>query len=149
SLGQRGEFREGQRLGEEALRLAVENGRHQIPLIAHGCLGQLYLAKGDWEAAIRVLEAGRAPGRGSDDRDWSEHMLADLGLAYGRTGRLGEGLAILEEALKAALQRRSLFLAPGRALRLSAVYLLAGRLDDARQHARQALDLARQTKARG
>jgi tetratricopeptide (TPR) repeat protein len=32
---------------------------------------------------------------------------------------------------------------------MSAVYLLAGRLDEARQHARQALDLARQEKARG
>jgi tetratricopeptide (TPR) repeat protein len=33
--------------------------------------------------------------------------------------------------------------------RLSTVYLLAGRLDEARRHARQALDLARKLKARG
>ena len=147
-LGRRGEFSEGQRLGEEALRLAVEDGRGTLPLIAHGSLGQLYLTKGDWEAAIRVLEAGRALGRASDDRDFSEIMAGDLGFAYGWTGRLAEGLALLEEALKAALQRRARLFESTHARKLSTVYLLAGRLDEARQHAYQALDLARQQKAR-
>jgi tetratricopeptide (TPR) repeat protein len=85
-LSERGEFREGQRLGEEAVRLAVEDGRAVLPQIAHGCLGDLYLTKGDWAAAIRVLEAGRALSRASDDRDWSEIISAYLGLAYGADG---------------------------------------------------------------
>jgi tetratricopeptide (TPR) repeat protein len=148
-LGERGEFREGQRLGEEALRLAVEDGRALLPLIAHGCLGEHYLTKGDWAAAIRVLEAGRALGRASDDRDWSEIIAANLGLAYGYTGRIAEGLALLEETLNSALQRRAHLFAFDFSRRLNTVYLLAGRLDEARQHAHQALDLARQQKARG
>jgi DNA-binding NtrC family response regulator/tetratricopeptide (TPR) repeat protein len=148
-LGERGEFREGQRLGEEALRLAAEDGRAMLPLLAHGSLMELCLTKGDWEAAIEVIEAGRPLSRTSDDRDWSEHMAAGLGLAYGWTGRFAEGLALLEETLNAALQRRAHRFALIRALRLSTVYLLAGRLDEARQHVHQALDLARQRKARG
>jgi tetratricopeptide (TPR) repeat protein len=95
-----------------------------------------------------VSEAGQAFGRASDDRDWSESMAVFLGLAYGRTGRLAEGLALLEEGLKAALERRARAFAPGRARMLSTVYLLAGRLDEARQHAHQALDRARQQKQR-
>src|SRR5262249_22904846 len=148
-LGERGEFREGQRLGEEALRLAVEDGRALLPLVAHGRLGMLYRNKGDWEAAIRVLEAGRALGRASDDRDWSEVIASELGHAYGRTGRLVEGLVLLEETFEAALQRRAHSSASFRAVILSTVYLLAGRLDEARQHVHQALNLARQQKARG
>ena len=35
-------------------------GRGQISIIAHGCLGHLYLAQGDLEHAIRVLEQGLA-----------------------------------------------------------------------------------------
>src|SRR5207244_9577088 len=44
-----GAFVEGRRHGEEALRLATLEGRGITPLIAHGCLGLLYLAQGDLE----------------------------------------------------------------------------------------------------
>jgi tetratricopeptide (TPR) repeat protein len=73
-----------------------------------------------------------------------------LGEAYALTGRLDEGLALLEEARRDDLRTGRLGSSYVIHLRqLSAVYLLAGRDDEAWQHACQALDLARQLKARG
>jgi hypothetical protein len=50
-----GAFAEGRRHGEEALRLATLEGRGQTSIVAHGCLGLLYLAQGDLEHAIGSL----------------------------------------------------------------------------------------------
>ena len=69
TLSALGAFAEGRRHGEEALRLATLEGRGATPIIAHGCLGDLYLAQGDLEHAIRVLEQGLALCRASGNRD--------------------------------------------------------------------------------
>ncbi len=147
-LASLGEFADGRSHGEEAVRLALVRQGPAL-IVAHGCLGHLYLAQGDLEAAIRVLEPGLALGRAVDERAWSPDNAGSLGEAYGRAGRLAEGLALLEEAFKDTFQRGALSQHLTLARRLSAVYLLAGRLDEARQYALQALDLARQQKARG
>ena len=149
ALASLGEFAEGSRHGQEALRLAMEDGRGSSPITAHGCLGILSVAKGDWEVAVRVLESGLALGRAADDRNWSQAIAGALGEAYGHVGRLTEGLALLEETLHAALHSRALTLQGLLLRQLSAAYLLAGRLDEAWQHACQALELARQLNACG
>ena len=59
-LSHLGAFAEGRRHGEEALRLATLEGRGVIPIVAHGCIGNLYLAKGDLEHAIRVFDQSLA-----------------------------------------------------------------------------------------
>jgi class 3 adenylate cyclase/tetratricopeptide (TPR) repeat protein len=143
-----GEFAEGRSHGEEAIRLAMVRQGPSL-VIAHGCLGILYLAQGDLEAAIRVLEPGLALCRAADDRVWSNNIAGTLGQAYAGVGRLAEGLELVEEAFRDALQRGARRVQVVLAGRLSAIYLIAGRLDEARQHALQALDLARQQKARG
>ena len=61
TLSELGAFAEGRRHGEEALRLATLAGRGATPIIAHGCLGYLYLAQGDLEHAIRVYGPGPGP----------------------------------------------------------------------------------------
>jgi tetratricopeptide (TPR) repeat protein len=140
-----GEFLEGRRYGEEALRLAGlgMEWRADAPIITRARLGSLYLAQGDMNAAIRVFEEGLALCRDRDQRASLGAIVGGLGEAYAHTGRLAEGLALLEEARRDNLRT-------GEHLRqLSAVYLLAGRVDEAWQHACQALDLARQLKARG
>ena len=77
-------------------------------------------------------------------------ILGGLGEEYAHTGRLAEGLALLEEARRDDLRAGALGRHYVSHLRqLSAVYLLAGRFDEAWQHACQALDLARQLKLRG
>src|SRR5262249_29135651 len=59
TLGMRGAFAEGRRHGEEALRRAMRDGRGETPIVAHSCLGELYLTQGDLAPAVRVFEQGR------------------------------------------------------------------------------------------
>ena len=81
-----GAFAEGWRHGEEALRLATLAGQRAAPVIAHGSLGLLYLAKGDLEHAIRVLEQGLALCRASGNRNWLRRIAPGLGYGYALPG---------------------------------------------------------------
>jgi predicted ATPase/class 3 adenylate cyclase len=143
TLSQLGQFPEGQGHGEEALRRATGEGGSE-PMNAYGCLGRLYLAQGDLVAAIRLLDQGMALCRAADNWNAGRPIAAALGYACALAGRLAEGRALLEEALResrrmGALQGQTLYVAW-----LSAVCLLEGRVDEAGQHAHQALALARQ-----
>jgi class 3 adenylate cyclase/tetratricopeptide (TPR) repeat protein len=148
-LSARGEFAEGARHGEEALRLAVADGRGATPVVAYGCLGLLYLNKGDLEAAVRVLSQGLARCRATGNRDWSRPIAAGLGYAQALAGRLAEGRVLLEEALKEGLHTGALQAQALHVAWLSEVCLRAGRRQEAWQHAHHALALARQQQARG
>jgi len=94
-LGELGEFEEGRRHGEEALRLAVEDEPGESPIVAHGALGLVYLAQGDLEAAVPVLERALALVRAVDTYSWRDLIAGALGVAYGRIGRFADGLALL------------------------------------------------------
>jgi class 3 adenylate cyclase/tetratricopeptide (TPR) repeat protein len=144
-----GAFAEGRRHGEEALRLATLEGRGDTPIIVHRCLGSLYLAQGDLESAIRVLESGLALSRASGDRNELRPIAEGLGYAYALQGRLAEGRVLLEEAISEGIRRSAPISRSRRVARLSEVCHLAGHGDEAWQHARQALDLAQQLKERG
>ena len=151
-LGILGEFAEGRRHGEEALRLAMmdEPWQRDAPIYARARLGCLYLAQGDLEAAIRVFEEGRALCRATGQKASLAAIVGGLGEAYAHTGRLAEGLALLEEVRRDDLRTGAVGGGSVTHLRqLSAVYLLAGRCDEAWQHACQALDLARAQKLCG
>jgi class 3 adenylate cyclase/tetratricopeptide (TPR) repeat protein len=149
TLGALGVFAEGRRHGEEALRLATLEGRRNTPIIAHNCLGHLYLTQGDLEPAIRVLQQGLALSRASGGRTQWRRIAAALGFAYALQGRLAEGRALLEEALSESIRTGALAGQAYRVAWLSEVCRLAGCSDEAWQRARQALDLARQQKERG
>jgi tetratricopeptide (TPR) repeat protein len=144
-----GAFAEGRHHGGEALRLATLASRGNTPIIAHANLGHLYLAQGDLEHAIRVLEQGLALCRASGNRASFLAIAADLGYAYALQGHLVEGRALLEEAISEGVRTGGLQGQAYRAVWLSEVCRLAGRGEDAWQHANQALDLARQLKERG
>src|SRR4030095_3624671 len=104
TLSALGPFAEGRRHGEEALRLATLAGRGQSPIVAHGCLGLLYLAQGDLEHAIRVLERGLALCRASGERAWLPGIAAGLGYASALQGRLAEGRVLLEEGISESIR---------------------------------------------
>jgi tetratricopeptide (TPR) repeat protein len=149
TLSHLGAFAEGRCHGEEALRLATLEGRGATPILAHAHLGRLYLAQGDLEHAIRMLEQGLALGRASGSQTNMRVIAADLGAAYALQGRLTEGRVLLEEAISVAIRTGALLGQPYRVAWLSEVCRLMGHGEEAWQHARQALDLARQFKARG
>jgi tetratricopeptide (TPR) repeat protein len=132
---------------EAALRLATLEGRGVTPIIVRRRLGHLYLAQGDLEHAIRLFEQGLALCRASGNRNTLRLIVAGLGYAYALQGRLTEGCVLLEEGISESIRtggRRAVHWAW-----LSEVCRLAGRGEEAWQHARQALDLARQLKDRG
>jgi tetratricopeptide (TPR) repeat protein len=149
TLSALGAFAEGRRHGEEALRLATLEDRGVTPVIVHSNLGDLYLAQGDLEQAIRVYDQGLALCRASGNRNMLRPIAAALGYAYALQGRLVEGRALLEEAISEGIRMGTLESQSLRVAWLSEVCRLAGRGEEAWQHARQALDLARQQKARG
>jgi len=107
-------------------------------------LGRLYLAQGDLEAAIRVLARGLALCRADDNWDGGRAIGASLGYASALVGRLAEGRALLEEALRESRRSGALHAQSRYIAWLSAVCLLAGCVDEAAQHAHQALALSRQ-----
>src|SRR5882724_3776866 len=74
-------------------------------------------------------------------------IMAGLGSASALQGHLAEGRALLEEAIRENIRQGARLNALWVA-RLSEVCRLAGRGEEAWQYARQALDLARQHKAR-
>jgi tetratricopeptide (TPR) repeat protein len=109
----------------------------------------VYLRQGDVQRAIPVLE--RAMGL---CQDW--HLLlfvpglaGALGVAYALEGRIAAGLALVKQGVEQVVARgRARGLAPSLAY-LSEAYLLADRLEEARQRAEQAVDLAHQYQQRG
>jgi tetratricopeptide (TPR) repeat protein len=147
TLGQLGAFSEGRRHGEEVLHLATIENRGATPILVHACLGPLHLAQGNLEDAIRVGDQGLALCRASGNRSgFLQMILACLGSAYALQGRLAEGRVLLEEATSEGIRT-------GRRISyywtwLSEVCRLAGGGEEAWQHARQALDWARQQKSR-
>ena len=147
TLSALGAFAEGRCHGEDALRLAPLAGRRGTPAMAHNNLGHLYVAHGDLAHAIPVLEQGLALCRAAGIRNQARVIMGDLGYAYALQGRLAEGCALLEEAIREAIRMGAH--SAGRVAWLSEVCRLAGRSEEAGQHARQALDLARQRKERG
>ena len=149
TLSEFGAFAEGRRHGEEALRLATLEGQEDTPIIAHGCLGHVYLAQGDLAQAIGVLDQGLALCHASDHGIWLQRIVAGLGYAYALREHLAEGRTLLEEAISVTNRTGGLHDHAARVVWLSEVCRLAGRGEEAWQHARQALDLARQQKERG
>jgi tetratricopeptide (TPR) repeat protein len=149
TLGPLGAFAEGRRHGEEALRLATMAGRGDTPILAHCNLGHLYFHKGDLEQAIRLYDQALALCRASGNRDLLRTIASGRGYAVALQGRLAEGRALLEEAMSESIRTGALLGQADRVRMLSEVWRLAGRGEEALQHARQALDLARQQKTRG
>jgi tetratricopeptide (TPR) repeat protein len=149
ALHEIGAFAEGQRHGEEALRLARLEGRGPALIVAHAGLGLLYLGKGDLEHAIRLLDQGLALIRASGDRGFLRPIVLGLGSAYALQGRLAEGRALLEEGISKSIRTNALQNRAHLVAWLREVCRLAGHYDEAWQHAQQALDVARQQKTRG
>src|SRR5262249_49632404 len=89
-------------------------------------------------------DRGLALCRAADDWNNGKGTAASLGYAYALVGRLAEGRALLEEALRESRRSGALHAQSRYIAWLSAVWLLAGCVGEAAQHAHQALALSGQ-----
>jgi class 3 adenylate cyclase/tetratricopeptide (TPR) repeat protein len=148
-LAELGEFAEGRALGYEAIRIAEAADQPLSRIIASLGMGHLGLSRGDLEPTVQCLERGLELCTVFNLAAWWSHLAATLGAAYALAGRPGDARRLLEQADDA---RSSVGAMGGLALYaawLSETYLLAGRKEDAIQHADRALDLSRRHKERG
>jgi tetratricopeptide (TPR) repeat protein len=107
------------------------------------------LRRGQADRAIAALEQSLEAVRAGNSPLWFPRVASALGYAYALAGRLTDALALTEAAVS---QGAVMNLMGGHSLLLaylSEAQLLAGRTEDARQSAEQALALAREHKERG
>jgi class 3 adenylate cyclase/tetratricopeptide (TPR) repeat protein len=148
-LAEIGEFADGIRLGEDAIRIA-EAANHPFSLgQALLNLGVLYVRKGDLRLACALLERGPGLSGISKVSALATGISAALGYAYALTGRLADGIPLVEAGVEQAgakriAARHSLWVAW-----LAEAYLLAGRPEDAWRVAERALALSREHNERG
>ena len=140
-----GEYAEGIAMGEEAVRMAEAADQPMSRIVASAGLGLLYFYKGDFPKAIPALERGRAVCQSWGIQAYAPALASTLGASYILSGRVGEGLPLLEQnAFKGAVGQ------PARAVSwLSEAYLLTGLVDDAMRLAQHALQLCRAQRSRG
>jgi len=148
SLAELGEFAEAMARADEAVRVAREIDHASSLVVGYRSLGLVSLRRGELMQAIPPLERSVELCRTIPVPALFDVSAAYLGYTYALSGRLREGVALLEEALAdpaaTGIANHSLFLA-----HLGEAHLLAGRRDDASEVARHALDLAHRQKERG
>jgi hypothetical protein len=148
-LGELGEFAEGLRVGEEGMRIAEELD-HATSLTAM-CLGLglLHMRRDDPDRATSVLERGMDVGRRWNVFVYVFTLAAAVGRMYAVSGRVAEGLALLQGSVQEAASTDA---ALGHALRLAWLaegHLIAGEHEPAWDRAQQSLALARRYREKG
>jgi len=150
SLAELGEFAEARRRTEDSLRLAETSDNPLALILACMGLGMVHLRQGNATAAIPVLEQGLQVCYTFGLTALVFHgIAASLGAAYALVNRTAEAIPLLR---KVADQAASMKLVSDHilgAIPLGNVWLSTGRIEDAAQVGRQALDLARKHKQRG
>jgi tetratricopeptide (TPR) repeat protein len=142
SLGERGEFATGLAAGEEAIRIAeVADDPFSLVDACWG-VGLLYVSKGGVQEAIRVLERGLTVCQTQHLDILFSMVGSGLGYAYALSGRVDEGIQLLDQAVERGASALGVSY-------LGEAYLLARRMEDASRFARRALTKARAHKERG
>jgi DNA-binding NtrC family response regulator/tetratricopeptide (TPR) repeat protein len=144
SFAERGEFDEGIAHGQECLRLA-KSLDHPYSL-AEACwrFAHLHIVRGEFGHAARLLERGVALAREWQLTFFSAIHTGTLGYVYTLSGRMAEGLPLLEHALSATETMGYGNLRPRFLIYLGEAYLLATRFEDAHELVGRALAFARE-----
>jgi tetratricopeptide (TPR) repeat protein len=144
ALTELGAFDDGIALGEDGVRIAEAFDHPYSRIVASWGPAYLHRTRGQLDQAARLLEPALAL-----CHDWNLPVLSSitagfLGSVYALSGRLTEGLVLLEEGQEAF----AAFQAPIVA-HMGEACLLANRFDDAVTFAGRALRLARERGQRG
>ena len=97
----RGKFKEGIAHGQEGLRLAEALDHPYSLAFACWILAYLQITRGELSHAVRLLERGLALSREWNLTFFSVNHTGSLGYAYALSGRIAEGIPLLEHALSA------------------------------------------------
>jgi class 3 adenylate cyclase/tetratricopeptide (TPR) repeat protein len=136
-----GSFPEALELAEEAVRVARAANRPFSLAAALGALGHVRLRRGDLDQAASALEEGLEVSRAWNIINQYQ-VDATLGHVRTLTGRHPEALALLEDAVRQGSARGPRALQALRLAWLGEAHLHAGRVDEARSRATEALDFA-------
>jgi tetratricopeptide (TPR) repeat protein len=149
ALAERGAFHEGDAHGQEAIRNA-EALNHPFSLVS-GCLDLAYLksVKGELSQAADLLERAVAQCREWKITSHTPIAMASLGHVYAWSGRIGDGVSCLQQALTAYECAGTGFHQSLGFEQLGEAYLLADQVENARACADRAMMLARSRGERG
>ena len=150
SLGTLGRFAETLAPLREATHVAEEVGHVYSRIMPLFGLGTLKLDQGDFIGSVAPLERGLDLCRTGRIPLWTPDFTWALGAAYHATGRHAEGIALMEDAARAAAGRNVRWAWwPGGVGALGRAYLLDGRLAEAARIAQERLAAARDVGERG
>jgi tetratricopeptide (TPR) repeat protein len=142
-----GRFGDALEHAEQAMQIAERTNHPHTVIESHGALGGVSLERGDLDTAQRVFERGLALRRAGSVGD--PNLLSGLGYAYALSGRLSEGLPLLEDAVRSEVSISAMGLGLAvRMSRLAEAYLRAGRADEALRRARSAVELSKKHQER-
>jgi tetratricopeptide (TPR) repeat protein len=141
-LNQIGAFAEGLIYGQEALAMAEQSNRPYERVSAYTRVGQLHLFRGHFDQAIPLLERSLALSQEADVLIFHSIATSSLALAYARTGRTTEALALVQQSGE---QFRLLL----NILLCIEVYLLMGHREEASRLALRTLDISQERQERG
>jgi tetratricopeptide (TPR) repeat protein len=127
---------------EEGARLIGPSATVTDGLVVLYCQSLPALTRGQYTTALPLLEKGLSLVRELNLFTWLPVFAGSLGYVYARTGRLEEGLRLLDEAtIQAETRNQSVW--AGNLRQQSEALLLAGRPGDARAVAQRGLEGAR------
>ena len=149
ALAERGVFDEADAHGQEGVRIA-EGVDHRFSIIfASLALAQVHSVRGESSQTARLLERALALCRDGNVPLYPPVVMASLGHAYAWSGRVGEGLSLLQQARTAHESAGMAWLQTMNLVQLGEAYLLNDQVEDARACADHAVRLARERGERG
>lgn len=148
-FGETGQFSEGSRVGDEAIRLAESTNHPDTLLWAYRGAGLLHLARGEAHRAAVLLERAQGVCRTHDLPVYVPVIGSELGHAYAMLGRMDDALPLLEHAVEQATARKQVAILAQMLLRLGDAKLRMRLMDEAASIGAQALELCRRQGEQG
>jgi tetratricopeptide (TPR) repeat protein len=140
---EQGRFEEGIAHGREGLRVAEAADQPYSLADAFWRLAHLRIVRGEFDDALHLLERGLALSRKWSLTLYSVIFSGTLGYVYARSGRMAEGVPLLEHALSATERMGYGALQPRFLIYLGEAHGLTDRLDRSLEFGGRALSFAR------
>jgi class 3 adenylate cyclase/tetratricopeptide (TPR) repeat protein len=143
-----GEFAQGKIHGEDALREAEERQDRYVIATAGLHVGDIYHRKGDFAQAERLLRRSMEMIESADISQIFPYIAARLGLMRVILERSDEGIPLIQEAVRLAMDDSTWEMAPAMTM-LGEGYFVRGRLEDAHHWLSRAREVALARRERG